>query len=430
MSTKILTQDGLSKYHLKIKAELAKKQNNLSEANFKKIKINDGAEVSVWGSGDSIEIQTKYEALLNSPIKLIDKLKNSDGTAYDWDKGISSSSDAESYKTIGSNLFSASMPEGLYAIPCLANNSNGYDALIVKHSSGWTLVGAQTVREFSVSGTLTGVLITPELITKLNNIQSNATKVAGSSINGNIKINGTETTVYTLPEASKTIRGGVLVDDALSSTSTNPVQNAKVNAKFNELTSGISANLTAINNLQTGKVSKENKTGSTTEYKVLSDNNFSNTYKNKIDNLKSVATSGSYNDLSNKPTIPSAAASIAAGQNGYATGTQVASFVTEKIATAISTVYKPKGSCAFSDLPHPSDDTLGFVYSVINNFTTDNRFIDGPGKTYPGGTNVVCVVSSGTFAWDVLAGAIDLSGYVQKTDLVAITDSEIDALFN
>ena len=39
--------------------------------------------------------------------------------------------------------------------------------------------------------------------------------------------------------------------------------------------------------------------------KGLSTNDYDNTAKNTVDNLAAVATSGSYNDLSNKPTIPS-----------------------------------------------------------------------------------------------------------------------------
>lgn len=42
----------------------------------------------------------------------------------------------------------------------------------------------------------------------------------------------------------------------------------------------------------------------TEEGKGLSSNDFTDAYKNKIDGLATVATSGSYDDLSNKPSIP------------------------------------------------------------------------------------------------------------------------------
>lgn len=47
--------------------------------------------------------------------------------------------------------------------------------------------------------------------------------------------------------------------------------------------------------------------------KGLSTNDYDNTAKNKVDNLKTVATSGSYNDLTNKPTIPTVVNTIENG---------------------------------------------------------------------------------------------------------------------
>lgn len=49
--------------------------------------------------------------------------------------------------------------------------------------------------------------------------------------------------------------------------------------------------------------------------KGLSTNDYDNTAKNKVDNLATVATSGSYNDLSNKPTIPTVTDTIANGNS-------------------------------------------------------------------------------------------------------------------
>lgn len=49
--------------------------------------------------------------------------------------------------------------------------------------------------------------------------------------------------------------------------------------------------------------------------KGLSTNDYDNTAKNKVDNLKTVATSGSYNDLTNKPTIPTVVNTIENGNS-------------------------------------------------------------------------------------------------------------------
>ena len=85
-------------------------------------------------------------------------------------------------------------------------------------------------------------------------------------------------------------------------------------------------------------------------------------------------------------------------------------------------IYKVAGSKAFANLGDPSANTVGFVYSITDAFTTDNRFIDGAGDDFPAGTNVVGIVDvdsitgTETYWWDTLSGFIDLSGYLLKTD--------------
>lgn len=94
-------------------------------------------------------------------------------------------------------------------------------------------------------------------------------------------------------------------------------------------------------------------------------------------------------------------------------------FVENAIATQVSSVYKAKGSIPnISDLPTPSKNTEGFVYNIESEFTTNSNFVEGVGKTYPAGTNVVIVNTEGTtYKYDVLAGMVDLTNYVTKTDL-------------
>ena len=93
----------------------------------------------------------------------------------------------------------------------------------------------------------------------------------------------------------------------------------------------------------------------------------------------------------------------------------------------ISSVYKPAGNSTFAYLPNPSASNLGFVYSLTDAFTTDNRFVEGTGKDYPIGTNVVVVdTGSATYKYDVLAGFVDLSNYLQTSDVTAIQNGDID----
>ena len=54
--------------------------------------------------------------------------------------------------------------------------------------------------------------------------------------------------------------------------------------------------------------------------------------------------------------------------------------------------YIPKGSYAFASLPAtPTLSMAGNVYNITDNFTTDARFVEGAGKEYGAGSNVVVV---------------------------------------
>ena len=91
----------------------------------------------------------------------------------------------------------------------------------------------------------------------------------------------------------------------------------------------------------------------------------------------------------------------------------------KEIAEGIGSIYKPAGSIAFESLPALSSDIQGNVYNITNDFTTTSDFVEGAGKSYPAGTNVVCIdIGSGVYKWDVLAGIVDLSGYVPTSRTV------------
>ena len=226
-------------------------------------------------------------------------------------------------------------------------------------------------------------------------------------------------------------------------------------------------------------VLKEHKTGSSTEYKVLSDNNLTDDLKQKILNAGDSSFDGQYTSLTGKPSIeghelasgnqtaaslglatPSDISTATADmatqtwvtEKGYQTSTQVQQAVTtatDDMATqtwvtgqnyattsnvntlinqAVSTVYTPKGSLAdISTLTTlATSGKVGDVYNISSEFTTTNVFIEGIGKKYPAGTNIVLVEVEGEKKWDVLAGSVDLSAYVKSSELIAITDTEID----
>ena len=103
--------------------------------------------------------------------------------------------------------------------------------------------------------------------------------------------------------------------------------------------------------------------------------------------------------------------------------------VAEQTKTLITGTYTPKGSSTLAELPDPSEENLGSVYNMSEQFTTDNKF-NTPGESFPAGTNVVVVEDpEGTYKYDVFSGEVDLSGYLQEADITSITNEEIDALF-
>lgn len=104
-------------------------------------------------------------------------------------------------------------------------------------------------------------------------------------------------------------------------------------------------------------------------------------------------------------TTPSVPTDVSAFNNdaGYQTETQVDT----KISTALASVYRFKGSVANrSALPSIGQQT-GDVYNLED--TGMNVAWDGEN-------------------WDDLGGTIDLTGYVQDSDIVAVTNAEVDSI--
>lgn len=270
-------------------------------------------------------------------------------------------------------------------------------------------------------------------------------------------------------------------------------------------------------------VAKEKKTGSDTEYRVLSDNNLTDALLQKINDAGTSSFSGSYTALTDKPTVNghevdgtmtladlgidkvsaftndakyqtdaevAATASTAkaeavdaaktytdttastakteaiADAKAYTdtevgaaetaavssaktyTDTEVAAAKTSAVSDAktytdgvktelettinakIATAYKVKGSTAFASLPALAGAEEGNVYNITDAFSSTADFVEGTGKKYAAGTNVVCVeASKGVYKWDVLAGFIDTDVFVKNSDIESVTNADIDALF-
>ena len=89
----------------------------------------------------------------------------------------------------------------------------------------------------------------------------------------------------------------------------------------------------------------------------------------------------------------------------------------QTIETKLGSVYRYKGSVAFDVLAsNLGGGSIGDTYNINEQFTTDESFVEGPGHTYPAGTNVA-LVYEGANMWDVLAGTVDVSSFATKAEL-------------
>lgn len=112
-----------------------------------------------------------------------------------------------------------------------------------------------------------------------------------------------------------------------------------------------------------------------------------------------------------------------------------------ELKALIASAVTPKGSVNFDSLPVPAADKLGHMYNVKDSFTVTSSFVefdDTPGATqatYPAGTNVAVVEVTTTvneeevksYKWDVMAGFVDTSGFVQVSEIEILSAADIQA---
>lgn len=110
------------------------------------------------------------------------------------------------------------------------------------------------------------------------------------------------------------------------------------------------------------------------------------------------------NVLSYKETVENINSSIVGSINTLAANGNIGSFIFI-------------GTITFEELVSLSDDkkATGYVYCVIDNFTTDDNFVNGSGLSYTAGTNVYCVIDEeGKGKWDCLGGIAPLTATVDE----------------
>ena len=203
-------------------------------------------------------------------------------------------------------------------------------------------------------------------------------------------------------------------------------------------------------------VQKELKTGSQDTYKVLSDNNLTDALVQRINDAGSSSFNGQYSALTGKPSIeghevatgdqtaaslgletPSGAQAKADAAKsaavdevktlGYQTSTQVESAITAKgYATADSV--DSKVNAAKAELQGKITEAVSSALTYKGVKATKAELPVEGNKT---GDMWHVTEDANEYAWDgskwePMGGAVDLSGYMKKTDMVALTNGEID----
>lgn len=205
-------------------------------------------------------------------------------------------------------------------------------------------------------------------------------------------------------------------------------------------------------------VQKELKTGSLDTYKVLSDNNLTDALVEKINNAGSSSFNGDYSALTGKPSIEGhevatgdqtaaslgletptgaqakadaakAAAVADVKKLGYQTSTQVESAITAKGYATTSSVDSKVGA-AKTELQKKIDAAVASAFTYKGVKATKAEL---PVEGNKVGDVWHVTADANEYAWDgakweALGGSIDLSGYMKKTDMMALTNGEIDSV--
>lgn len=92
--------------------------------------------------------------------------------------------------------------------------------------------------------------------------------------------------------------------------------------------------------------------------------------------------------------------------------------VTDAINAKLGSTYRPGGTMEAPDTSKLAETNVGLVYNISKAFTTTADFVEGAGHKHPAGANIVVVKheTEEKYLYDVLAGFVDLSNYLEKVD--------------
>lgn len=261
-------------------------------------------------------------------------------------------------------------------------------------------------------------------------------KVSGKGLSTNDYTSDEKTKLAGIDEgANKTV-----VDAAMSSTSTNPVQNKAVNSALSNKVDKVDGKELSSNDYTDAEKTKlegieekannytlPNATSSTLGgVKVGTNISVSNGTISvatgttsavgvvKLENAASASTTTAATPAAVKAVkdIADAKAAKATTLSGYGI---TDAYTKTEIDNKVSSALHYKGSKdTYADLP-TTGNTIGDVWNVAEADTTHG---------VKAGDNVAW---NGT-EWDVLAGTVDLSAYMLTTDMIAVTNAEIDTI--
>lgn len=247
-----------------------------------------------------------------------------------------------------------------------------------------------------------GTALTPDAQKAVN------VTVAQGSANGTLSVNGTDVAVKGLDSAAYTKStdydpagaADAVLGKSTDSSSTPTVYGAIKKAEE----AASSANVT-----QTVKSGTEIATVGTTKIYAPTVNNATLTIQKNGTDVATFTANSSTAATANI-SVPTAVSELT-NDSGFQTESDVNALIT----TAVSTLYDYKGTVAnYAALPSSGQKT-GDTYNVTAADATHG---------IKAGDNVTWNGSD----WDVLAGTVDLSGYVQTSDLASITNAEIDTI--
>lgn len=124
------------------------------------------------------------------------------------------------------------------------------------------------------------------------------------------------------------------------------------------------------------------------------------------------------------------AQSYAVGGTGTRAGedTNNAKYYYDKVAAVAEGIiggFIPIGTISFEELT-TAEKVTGYVYNINNDFTTDDTFRDGAGKSYTAGTNVYYTASG---EWDCLGGSAPVVATVDEVMIaLGIQNEEIEEI--